>query len=74
MRSTKRAVYPSLAMAVEVATARRRHRIAVTTARHPNTWRTIMGERELTYGEAVREAIAEEMRRDPPVFIGEARH
>ena len=25
--------------------------------------------RELTYGEAVREAIAEEMRRDPTVFI-----
>src|SRR5436190_8521465 len=28
-----------------------------------------MGERELTYGEAVREAIAEEMRRDPTVFV-----
>ena len=28
-----------------------------------------MGERELTYGEAVREAIAEEMRRDPRVFV-----
>ena len=28
-----------------------------------------MGERELTYGEAVREAIAEEMRRDPRVFL-----
>jgi pyruvate dehydrogenase E1 component beta subunit len=27
------------------------------------------GERELTYGEAVREAIAEEMRRDPTVFV-----
>ena len=25
--------------------------------------------RELTYGEAVREAIAEEMRRDPRVFL-----
>src|SRR3981189_2186147 len=25
--------------------------------------------RELTYGEAVREAIAEEMRRDPRVFV-----
>jgi len=25
--------------------------------------------RELTYGEAVREALAEEMRRDPRVFI-----
>src|SRR6185503_12462086 len=29
----------------------------------------VMGERELTYGEAVREAIAEEMRRDPRVFL-----
>ena len=28
-----------------------------------------MAERELTYGEAVKEAIAEEMRRDPSVFI-----
>jgi pyruvate dehydrogenase E1 component beta subunit len=28
-----------------------------------------MAERELTYGEAVKEAIAEEMRRDPTVFI-----
>src|SRR5512142_2548508 len=28
-----------------------------------------MGERERTYGEAVREAIAEEMRRDPRVFL-----
>src|SRR5215468_10127092 len=28
-----------------------------------------MGDRELTYGEAVREAIAEEMRRDPRVFL-----
>ncbi|HET7339864.1 MAG TPA: alpha-ketoacid dehydrogenase subunit beta [Methylomirabilota bacterium] len=28
-----------------------------------------MSERELTYGEAVREAIAEEMRRDPTVFL-----
>jgi acetoin:2,6-dichlorophenolindophenol oxidoreductase subunit beta len=28
-----------------------------------------MGDRELTYGEAVREALAEEMRRDPRVFI-----
>ena len=28
-----------------------------------------MGERELTYGEAVKEAIAEEMRRDPRVFL-----
>src|SRR5712692_534816 len=28
-----------------------------------------MGVRELTYGEAVREAIAEEMRRDPRVFL-----
>jgi pyruvate dehydrogenase E1 component beta subunit len=28
-----------------------------------------MSERELTYGEAVREAIAEEMRRDPRVFL-----
>ena len=28
-----------------------------------------MGARELTYGEAVREAIAEEMRRDPRVFL-----
>ena len=28
-----------------------------------------MAERELTYGEAVREAIAEEMRRDPRVFL-----
>src|SRR5436189_1763269 len=28
-----------------------------------------MSERELTYGEAVREAIAEEMRRDPRVFV-----
>ena len=27
-----------------------------------------MGERELTYGEAVKEAIAEEMRRDPKIF------
>src|SRR5205814_8212081 len=30
---------------------------------------TDMGERELTYGEAVKEAIAEEMRRDPRVFL-----
>src|SRR5260370_23945539 len=30
---------------------------------------TLMGERELTYGDAVKEAIAEEMRRDPSVFI-----
>src|SRR5262245_54656353 len=29
----------------------------------------VMSERELTYGEAVREAIAEEMRRDPTVFL-----
>jgi pyruvate dehydrogenase E1 component beta subunit len=28
-----------------------------------------MSERELTYGEAVREALAEEMRRDPRVFL-----
>ena len=28
-----------------------------------------MGVRELTYGEAVREAIAEEMRRDPRIFL-----
>jgi acetoin:2,6-dichlorophenolindophenol oxidoreductase subunit beta len=28
-----------------------------------------MAERELTYGEAVKEAIAEEMRRDPRVFL-----
>src|SRR5512145_1500570 len=28
-----------------------------------------MGVRELTYGEAVREALAEEMRRDPRVFL-----
>src|SRR5438045_9154587 len=28
-----------------------------------------MAVRELTYGEAVREAIAEEMRRDPRVFL-----
>ena len=28
-----------------------------------------MSVRELTYGEAVREAIAEEMRRDPRVFL-----
>ena len=28
-----------------------------------------MGERELTYGDAVKEAIAEEMRRDPTVFL-----
>src|SRR5499425_2897070 len=28
-----------------------------------------MNERELTYGEAVKEAIAEEMRRDPRVFL-----
>jgi pyruvate dehydrogenase E1 component beta subunit len=28
-----------------------------------------MSQRELTYGEAVREAIAEEMRRDPRVFL-----
>ncbi len=28
-----------------------------------------MSERELTYGEAVKEAIAEEMRRDPTVFL-----
>src|SRR5262247_3996817 len=28
-----------------------------------------MGDRELTYGEAVREALAEEMRRDPRVFV-----
>jgi pyruvate/2-oxoglutarate/acetoin dehydrogenase E1 component len=28
-----------------------------------------MSDRELTYGEAVREAIAEEMRRDPRVFL-----
>jgi acetoin:2,6-dichlorophenolindophenol oxidoreductase subunit beta len=28
-----------------------------------------MGDRELTYGEAVREALAEEMRRDPRVFL-----
>ena len=28
-----------------------------------------MSERELTYGEAIREAIAEEMRRDPRVFL-----
>ena len=28
-----------------------------------------MAERELTYGEAIREALAEEMRRDPTVFI-----
>src|SRR5262245_45867944 len=28
-----------------------------------------MGDRELTYGEAVKEAIAEEMRRDPRVFL-----
>jgi acetoin:2,6-dichlorophenolindophenol oxidoreductase subunit beta len=28
-----------------------------------------MSERELTYGEAVKEAIAEEMRRDPRVFL-----
>src|SRR5205814_8641215 len=40
----------------------------------PNGWprRRGMSERELTYGEAVREAIAEEMRRDPCVcLIGE---
>ena len=30
---------------------------------------TLTTERELTYGEAVREAIAEEMRRDPRVFL-----
>src|SRR5512143_3974273 len=30
---------------------------------------TTMSDRELTYGEAVREAIAEEMRRDPRVFL-----
>src|SRR6266511_2432895 len=29
----------------------------------------VMSERELTYGEAVKEAIAEEMRRDPRVFL-----
>ena len=34
----------------------------------PETELTV-GERELTYGEAVREAIAEEMRRDPRVFL-----
>src|SRR5262245_38685973 len=28
-----------------------------------------MSERELTYGEAVREALMEEMRRDPRVFL-----
>ena len=28
-----------------------------------------MSVRELTYGEAVKEAIAEEMRRDPRVFV-----
>ena len=28
-----------------------------------------MGSRELTYGEAVREAVAEEMRRDPHVLL-----
>jgi len=28
-----------------------------------------MSVRELTYGEAVKEAIAEEMRRDPRVFL-----
>ena len=28
-----------------------------------------MSVRELTYGEAVREALAEEMRRDPTVFV-----
>ena len=28
-----------------------------------------MSVRELTYGEAVREALAEEMRRDPRVFV-----
>src|SRR5712664_3162433 len=30
---------------------------------------TLMGERELTYGDAVKEALAEELRRDPRVFI-----
>ncbi len=34
-----------------------------------HTDQQIMSERELTYGEAVREAIAEEMRRDPRVFL-----
>jgi predicted nucleotidyltransferase len=33
---------------------------------HTDQQRAIMSERELTYGEAVREAIAEEMRRNPP--------
>src|SRR2546427_4318496 len=43
--------------------------------RHPpsraKSTRTSMPDavRELTYGEAVREAIAEEMRRDPRVFV-----
>ena len=36
---------------------------------HIDQQRAIMSERELTYGEAVREAIAEEMRRDPRVFL-----
>src|SRR4029453_13714354 len=39
------------------------------TASHPSHREAAMSERELTYGEAVREAIAEEMRRDPPVFL-----
>ena len=30
---------------------------------------TIRGVREITFAEAVREAIAEEMRRDPRVFV-----
>src|SRR5437867_2405539 len=36
---------------------------------HRATTEGVMSERELTYGEAVKEAIAEEMRRDPRVFL-----
>ena len=45
---------------VDPGPGRPRHRIAEEK---------LMAERELTYGEAVKEAIAEEMRRDPSVFI-----
>ena len=34
-----------------------------------NTTSTTIGAREITFGQAINEALAEEMRRDPTVFI-----
>src|SRR5262245_9324097 len=50
------------------ADAGRTHRSAATP--HPGAdTRVGPGQRELTFGEAVKEAIAEEMRRDPRVVL-----